>query len=180
MSGTLEFDLAEPDTIFHFRTTDEVEHEFSEDTFTFDLGDDQMSVEMAEAEDVDVEFEGAVVDIGEDLVKLTAADPLSGHRVATVNDDHQAIYADNTNIAHLHAILGVTIGAAEAGALVSVCTHGPITESSWNWTPRYPIYLGASGVLTQTPPAGAFVVIVGWAMSKTKMMVDPKMPIRTC
>jgi len=103
-----------------------------------------------------------------------AAVTLSGHRVVTPQSDGQLIYASNDNPAHLAAPLWVTLGAASPGAQVDVMLFGNIIEPTWSWAPG-PVYLGANGVLTQTPPAApgaVFLAQVGAATSPTSLFVD--------
>lgn len=109
-----------------------------------------------------------------------AAVTLSGHRVVTPQADGQLNYASNDNIAHLTAPLWITTGAVTPGSPVDVLMFGVMIEPSWSWTPG-PVYLGANGVLTQTPPAapGAlFLAQVGTATSPTSLFVDRMPSIR--
>lgn len=105
---------------------------------------------------------------------VTAATNLSGHRVVTPLPDGTVTYADNLTAGHITAPLWVTTGAALAGAQVAVVTYGPLVEPSWAWTPG-PLYLGANGALTQTPPVtpGAlFLAQIGTATTGTAVFVD--------
>jgi hypothetical protein len=104
----------------------------------------------------------------------TAASALSGHRAVTPAPDGSLGYASNDNAAHLHAPLWITSGAASSGAQVEALMLGTMIEPSWSWTPG-PVYLGATGQLTQTPPAGPgaqFLAQVGTATSPTSLFVD--------
>jgi hypothetical protein len=103
-----------------------------------------------------------------------AAVALSGHRVVMPQVNGQLNYASNDNVAHLAAPLWITTGAASPGSPVDVLITGLMVEPSWSWTPG-PVYLGANGQLTQTPPAapGAlFLAQVGTATSPTTLFVD--------
>jgi hypothetical protein len=104
----------------------------------------------------------------------TASRPLSGHRVVTALPDGSLDYASNDDPAHLAAPLWITTTAAGTGDEVAFVVVGPVTEPSWNWTPG-PVYLGANGVLTQTPPtapAAVFLAQIGFATSLTTLFVD--------
>jgi len=83
----------------------------------------------------------------------TAGTALSGHRAVVLDVSGEAIYADNTVLAHRDKVLGLTSGAASAGADVTIVSYGEITEPSWTWTLDEPVFLGANGLLTQTAPA---------------------------
>jgi hypothetical protein len=71
----------------------------------------------------------------------------------------QLNYASNDNVAHLAAPLWITTGAASPGSPVDVLITGLMVEPSWSWTPG-PVYLGANGQLTQTPPAAPGAVFL--------------------
>lgn len=104
-----------------------------------------------------------------------AAAALSGHRAVTPQADGTLAYASNDNPAHVQAPLWVTSGAASAGSQADALMLGLMTEPSWAWTPGA-VYLGAAGVLTQSPPTAtggaAFLVQVGTATSPTSLYVD--------
>ena len=106
---------------------------------------------------------------------MTAGENLSGHR-AVVTVDGQAFYADNQTIAHAGQLAGLTLGAALAGDSVTVQALGLITEPGWNWTPGA-IWLGASGVLTQSLPATGMQWRLGTALTATTVLWEPLMPI---
>lgn len=104
----------------------------------------------------------------------TAATALSGHRVVTQLADGTIGYASNDNLAHVHAPLWITSGAASSGGEVQAVMFGSMTEPTWSWTPG-PVYLGTTGQLTQsapTPPGAAFLAQVGAATSPTSLFVD--------
>lgn len=113
------------------------------------------------------------------LLTVLAAITLSGHRVVTPLPDGTVTYADNTTAAHLHAALWVTMGAAATGTSVDVLLYGVVTEPSWSWLPG-PLYLGANGLLTQTPPStpsALFLTPLGAATSPTSVCFDPQTSI---
>lgn len=113
------------------------------------------------------------------VVKIAAA-ALSGHRAVVPTAGGSVEYADKTNSAHAHLRPGITTGAALTGAPVTVVMRGEITEPTWSWTPLAPIYLGLTGLLTQTAPTApgaAFLLEVGVALSATSILVDPQFPI---
>jgi hypothetical protein len=115
---------------------------------------------------------------GGSLIKTAGAPAVSGHRVVVSSGPDDVVHADTTVLAHASAVLGVTEGSASAGSPVTVRTAGEIIEGTWAWTPGLPLFCGAGGVLTQTPPnSGAWVRIVGHAESATKIMVALREPI---
>lgn len=102
---------------------------------------------------------------------------LSGHRVVRGTPDGVAVCSP-TDASHRGTALGITTGAASAGAAVTVRAEGPMTEGSWSWTPGAPVFCGPSGVLTQTfDPAWSWSQIVGIATSPTSIFVRIREPL---
>jgi len=103
-------------------------------------------------------------------LSLSAIGPISGHR-AIVSTGNGARYPSTSVSADGDLIVGISTNAADDGDEVIVRTNGEIVEPSWNWTPG-PIFAGNNGVLTQTPPSGAWIRQVGVAVAPTKVVVD--------
>lgn len=100
---------------------------------------------------------------------VVAAEALGGHRVITTD----GYYADASNTTHAYRVFGVTIGAASIGTVATVRTFGEIAESGWNWTMGEPVFLGANGNVTQTPPsAPSLCVVIGRPKNATTLFVD--------
>jgi hypothetical protein len=108
------------------------------------------------------------------LVTAVAAVSLGGHRaVVFIGDEsQQVIYADQSIASHAERFLGVTTGAADAVATVTIQTGGELTEPSWNWITGLPVYLSTQGLLTQTPPTTGFLQIVGLALGATRLLIQ--------
>lgn len=106
--------------------------------------------------------------------ELRVADTvLSGHRIVRSVDADRVGYASTDNPAHGDDTLGLTLGAADAGAAVNVQRAGPVDFNGWAWTPGEPVLLGRDGQLTQSPAADdAFVQVVGYAESATTLYLD--------
>ncbi|MEM9968501.1 MAG: hypothetical protein AAF755_10405 [Pseudomonadota bacterium] len=102
---------------------------------------------------------------------VVAAEPLGGHRAVTVD----GYLADQLTLARL---AGITKAAGALGALVEYQRDGFMSEPSWNWTPNQPIFVGAFGVLTQTPPVTGSVRRVAWPVSPTEINIDLFIPIQ--
>ena len=114
--------------------------------------------------------------LSEAALSMTAAVTLSGHR-AVVLTSAGADYADRTNPMHARAAIGVTAGAATAGEPVTVRLGGVMDEPSWDWALNAPIYLGTAGLLTQVFPASGFACQLAWAVTATRIVIDPREPI---
>ena len=114
---------------------------------------------------------------GTTWINGTAGITLNGHRFVVLNDADLLVYADNTIPSHTHALAGMTVSAFASGTTASVVTSGTVTEPSWAWTPRLPIFLGTGGIPTQTLPTSGFILCVGTALSSTTLLVRIDPPI---
>ena len=124
--------------------------------------------------------EGPTGPAGSLTVTFTAGAALSGHRMVTRSSDDSVVYADNSDPNHLAAPLWMTLGAASDGAAIECLAGGVVDEPSWSWTPG-PLYLGATGHLTQTPPTASgavFLTQIGYATSATSIVLDRQPSIR--
>lgn len=103
-----------------------------------------------------------------------AAQALGGHRIVRSVDASLVDYADQTNAAHGASVLGFTTGAAALGDPVQVQSKGDLVHSGWNWVPNQPIWVGANGVPTQTPPdtPAAFDLRVAVAITATQIYIE--------
>lgn len=114
---------------------------------------------------------------GSDYLSKISGTALSGHRMVVLDAAGVAIYADNTDITHLHKVLGMTVGASALGAPADILRMGELAEPSWAWTLNQPIFLGTAGNLTQTPPSTGFSQVVAFPISATSVYVDLREPI---
>lgn len=85
-------------------------------------------------------------------------------------------HPDIGNAAHAEQVVGIAETAASAGATARVRAAGRTDNPDWSWAPG-PVYAGADGVLTQTPPTGAWLLVVGRPLSPTALLVDIEPPI---
>jgi hypothetical protein len=99
--------------------------------------------------------------------------------VVRYTDDTHVAPADPAQLSHMATIAGVALTATSvADAELDVVRLGEMADSAWTWTPGLPIYLGTGGVLTQVySPAWAFCLIVGAALTATRIVVDFRDPI---
>lgn len=105
----------------------------------------------------------------------TAGATLSALR-AVYELNGQTFYLDYRDEDHIDLLLGITLTAASAGAPVNVQRSGVLDDSGWNWTPGR-IWLGIDGALTQTPPADGYDVLLGTAVSATRIILNITDPI---
>lgn len=109
---------------------------------------------------------------GSILHTATSAEALGGHRAVIVSSAG-VTYADSSVESHAGRVAGVTVAASSIGSPASFQSSGKLVEASWSWTPDADIWLGSSGILTQTYPSGAaFAQRMGYAISPTEMWID--------
>lgn len=120
--------------------------------------------------------QGPKGDPGDSSQAHEAGENLSGHRAIRVAAG-LAYYCDGTDASHTGRCIGITTGAVLAGADATVKTVGLMTEPSWTWT-EGPVFVGASGQLTQSLAGLSFIQQVGMAVSATSIDVNPQLPIR--
>lgn len=116
---------------------------------------------------------------GAAALTVTAGAALSGHRIVYLDAAGKAQYASNQTASHALIALGLTLGAAALDEAVSVQRSGEVTEPSWSWTLEQPVYLGDTGLLTQTAPTSPalFQRIVGFPTAATKLFLALREPV---
>jgi hypothetical protein len=108
-------------------------------------------------------------------IEVTAGEALGGDRAVFVSTaDGKAYYADKSAAA-CRTLCGLTTGAAALGALVTVQTDGVVENIAWAWAGTDPVFLGATGLLSQTPPASGYVMQVGVPVGSTKLRIEPQL-----
>lgn len=120
---------------------------------------------------------GPVGPAGSAIQTLTAGEALGGHRFVVSDAAGNAIYADQSIATHANKVLGMTTGAALLGASVQIQQSGEYVEPTWTWALDTPIWLGLSGLMTQTAPTTGFSMIVGFPITSTKILIAMREPI---
>ncbi len=100
---------------------------------------------------------------------------LGGNRAVTINGSGQLVYPDPSQANSW--CVGITKHSAVQGELVEVQIFGSQTELGWNWTAGELVFVGAGGVLTQTAPSTGQLIIVGTALTSTRIFIDINPPI---
>jgi hypothetical protein len=116
-------------------------------------------------------FKGDKGDSGGELSAI-AVTTLSGHIAVTLDGAGQAVAADNSIATHGGSVVGITTGAAALGASVSIADKGTLEHLGWAFTPNQAVYLGAAGQITQTPPTGQFIKVLGMAKTATRITIS--------
>lgn len=92
-------------------------------------------------------------------------------------DEHGRVWPlVSADLDHVFCLLGVTLTAADVGLPVDVQRAGVMNDAGWAWVPGQRVYLGDAGQLTQTPVEVGAHVLIGVAVSATRlnlMMQDP-------
>lgn len=96
--------------------------------------------------------------------------------VVVYEEDGEVFALDKDDEDHIDQMLGLTVTAASVGASLNVQRSGVVNNSGWAWTPGR-VYLGAGGALTQTPASDGFDVLIGRAVSATRLLLDLQDPI---
>jgi hypothetical protein len=111
-------------------------------------------------------------------LQRTAAETLSALRVVYELTDGRVALADAVIDAHVFVLLGVTLTAADMGQPVIVQRAGQMDDTGWTWVPGQRVYLGQGGALVQQPPAAGFDVLIGVALSATRLLLNLQDPIQ--
>lgn len=75
------------------------------------------------------------------------------------------------------ALLGVTVSAAQGGQPINVQRLGVIDDASWSFVPGRRVFLAGQGRLTQEPPHAGYDVLIGTAVSPTRLLLNIQDPI---
>lgn len=113
-------------------------------------------------------------------LEFIAGTAVGGHRAVVLDANGELAYASAANLAHMGRLVGITLGAADAGANCAVQNFDQIEEPSWAWDITKPVYLADNGMLTQqlpTAPALKFSMVVGFPISSTSLFVNLREPI---
>ena len=96
---------------------------------------------------------------------------IGGHRLVYLNEYGLLKYADVNIRDSIEMAIGLTLDAGNKNDSVRVQNCGIITEASWNFEPKKKIYLGITGLLTQQIPNNNVCKEIGFAITKTKIML---------
>jgi len=119
--------------------------------------------------------QGPVGPVGGEAVARQAGETLSALR-GVYELDGQVFALDYRDAAHVDLLLGITLTAAQAGEPINVQRLGALDDAGWSWAPG-PVWLGVDGGLTQTPPADGFDVLLGTAVSSSRLLLNLQPPI---
>ncbi|WP_240466932.1 hypothetical protein [Comamonas sp. lk] len=75
------------------------------------------------------------------------------------------------------ALLGVTVSAAAGGQPINVQRLGHIDDAAWQLQPGKRVFLGRQGRLTQEPPKAGYDVLIGMALTASRLLLNFQDPI---
>lgn len=101
---------------------------------------------------------------------------LSAMRVVWEDDAGAVSALDGADEDHIDLLCGLTLTATSDAGQVAVQRTGAVDDLAWSWVPGR-VYLGADGALTQSPPSTGFDVLVGVAVSPTRLILNFQDPI---
>lgn len=113
---------------------------------------------------------------GAGVESMVAAADLGGQRVVRVSAPGRVVLASADDPGAAGAVIGVSLGAARAGDLVDVRTHGPLDEPTWSFPPG-PAFLGLDGTLGAAPAPAGLCQAIGTFVSPTRLVVALGLPI---
>jgi hypothetical protein len=116
-------------------------------------------------------------DLGDAVTTATASISLSALRAVILDNAGQFAYADSSNPSHAYRVAGILPYAISQGTEGVAYRLGEITDAVWNWTRGSPIYLGANGQLTQTPPTTGILLVLAQPISPTVINLVQPVPI---
>jgi hypothetical protein len=136
--------------------------------------------------------EAGTVSIGTPLLPTTdhtatglTAEMLAGGAIAAFDlvcihtTTQEVVEADASAIA-TSRVIGIAPAAISDTATGTILLQGFIRDDTWAWTTGSPLYLSeTAGAMTHTAPTtdGAFVVVVGIALSPDVVYINPSIDI---
>lgn len=120
-------------------------------------------------------MQGPKGDAAEPTITRNAAAAIGGHRVVHANDAGEFALSDAASLVRMP--VGVTIGAAAAGAPLTAQTFGPLTHNGWAWDLDQYVFLASNGLLTQVPNDELAVLRIGYPIKADTLFIDIDQPI---
>lgn len=108
--------------------------------------------------------------VGSGIVGATAVN--AGYAVTT-DGSGLLRQADAENVADLNTVIGIAIQTGSPGSSVDYVSNGYVTNNSWTFTARKPLFVGSNGELIHAPLPGTltFIQQIGVAVSPTTVML---------
>ena len=120
---------------------------------------------------------GAPGPAGGQVVQRRAGMTISALHVVYEDRFGQVWPADHDVPGDVFTLLGLTLSSADTGQPVNVQRYGHVDDDGWAWPVGARIYLGRQGRIQVGPPAGRFEVLIGAALSPTRLQLNIQDPI---
>jgi hypothetical protein len=101
---------------------------------------------------------------------LVAAVAIGGQRVVATDEQGMAVYADN--LTRYKTVIGISTGAANQGAVLTVKPFGRFEDSSWNWNPGKGLFLDQNGLIVQDAPSVGAIVPLGFVVTPKRIFIS--------
>lgn len=95
--------------------------------------------------------------------------------VSLLSDARMKQATSNDTTAFVGGITNETLGNGDVGQVV---THGVVRNESWTWeTINVPLFCGAAGEITTTPPSTGFLQQIGWVLDTNAIFLNITPPV---
>ena len=102
----------------------------------------------------------------------TCGQTISALKLVTSDTDNRIIYAESGDTFEKSQVLGLALDAGAEDDLISVRAFGLVADPFFAFAAGVNLYLGASGVITDTPPSTGFRVLVGKSLGIGEVFID--------
>ena len=135
-----------------------------------------LSVIIADSEKLGAKLQGLGVERyydGAIGVSAIAGATLSALRCCYVEDGIAHLLSSD-DVEHASCFAGLSLNAAQEDGDITLMASGVLEDASWSWEANKPLFIGADGRLTQTPPETGFSQNVATPVSTTKIIINPQ------
>ena len=112
--------------------------------------------------------------------QMLAGGTISAFDLVCVHTTTQEVVEADASAYATARVIGIAPAAISDTATGTVLLHGFIRDDTWTWTPGSTLYLSeTAGAMTHTAPStdGAFVLVVGVALSPDVVYINPSMDV---
>lgn len=110
-------------------------------------------------------------------VNFFAGEFVSARKVVYIDSSGSIKTCSSDTLGTRNAI-GITKNSYSVGELATVYVDGIIEDSTWSWPPGSPLFVGADGALTSTPPTSGYILLFAFAISKTKISIHKEPSVK--
>jgi hypothetical protein len=113
-------------------------------------------------------------------VQMLAGGAISAFDLVCIHTTTQEVVEADASAYATARVIGIAPAAISDTATGTILFHGFIRDDSWAWTTGSTLYASeTAGAMTHTPPStdGAFVQVVGTALSPDVVYINPSMDV---